>query len=273
MREWCTCCCNEAANHRLPISAVFWIIWIVSTEECSSLMHNLIQIHCSTQSFWMWRPHSTHAHSTVSTAPLTSTAKLSLFIHVHSSPHSLAARLHRCCTNCSRYINNGWTFCGQTSYNNLCTEKNWCGSSWPQVMCFRNPRLSHQSWGAWKTKGGWVESRRLVIGTKQKPSHWNWGPRLRMDCQMTRASLHSSRACSISPANPYAIFPKGKPLSEFMVPYSPLQELWLSVLPSMTQQLLSCLHLSPALFLRSHGLTLSVSLVPSPPSWCQLGSW
>ena len=29
---------------------------------------------------------------------------------------SLAARLPRCCTNHSHYINNGWTFSGQTSY-------------------------------------------------------------------------------------------------------------------------------------------------------------
>ena len=41
--------------------------------------------------------------------PLTSTAKSSLFTHVHSSPLSLAARLHQSRTNCSHYINNGWT--------------------------------------------------------------------------------------------------------------------------------------------------------------------
>ena len=44
----------------------FWIIWIVSVEECS----NLMQIWCKftallTQSFWMQEPHST-----ASTAPL-----------------------------------------------------------------------------------------------------------------------------------------------------------------------------------------------------------
>ena len=42
------CCCDEAANHQLPIAAAFWIIWIVSAEECSSLTPNLMQIHCST---------------------------------------------------------------------------------------------------------------------------------------------------------------------------------------------------------------------------------
>ena len=48
--------------------------------------------------------------------PLTSTVKSSLFIYAHSSPLSLPARLHQCCTNYSRYINNGWTFSRQTSY-------------------------------------------------------------------------------------------------------------------------------------------------------------
>ena len=43
MHEW-ACCCDEAADHQLPIAAAFWIIWIVSTEECSSIMQNLMQI-------------------------------------------------------------------------------------------------------------------------------------------------------------------------------------------------------------------------------------
>ena len=47
--------------------------------------------------------------------PLTSTVKSSLFTHVYYSPLSLAARLHQFCTNHSHYINNGWTFSGQTS--------------------------------------------------------------------------------------------------------------------------------------------------------------
>ena len=48
--------------------------------------------------------------------PPTRTVKSSLFTHVHSSPLSLAAWLHWCCTNHSHYINNGWTFSRQTSY-------------------------------------------------------------------------------------------------------------------------------------------------------------
>ena len=49
MHEWAHCP-DEATNHQLPIAAAFWIIWIVSTEECSSLMQNLMQIRCSTRS-------------------------------------------------------------------------------------------------------------------------------------------------------------------------------------------------------------------------------
>ena len=38
--------------------------------------------------------------------PLSSIVKSSLFIHVHSSPHSLDARLYQCHVNCSHCINN-----------------------------------------------------------------------------------------------------------------------------------------------------------------------
>ena len=41
---------HEAANHQLPIAVAFWVTQIVSTEECSSLMQNLVQIHYSTRS-------------------------------------------------------------------------------------------------------------------------------------------------------------------------------------------------------------------------------
>ena len=56
-------------------------------------------------------PHSTHAQQRLP-PPLASMVRSSLFMHVHSSPLSLASRLHWCwCrTNCSRYVNNGWTF-------------------------------------------------------------------------------------------------------------------------------------------------------------------
>ena len=47
----------------------FWIIRIASLEDCSSLTQNLMQICCSTCSFWLWRPHSTQTHSMESTTP------------------------------------------------------------------------------------------------------------------------------------------------------------------------------------------------------------
>ena len=73
----------------------FWIIRIVSAEKCSSLMCNLMQIHCYSCSVILnAMATSTHAHSTMSTAPpLTGTVKLSLSMHAHSSPLSLAASL------------------------------------------------------------------------------------------------------------------------------------------------------------------------------------
>ena len=43
-------CHDEAANQQLPVAVAFWIIQIVSTEERSNLMQNLMQIHCSTRS-------------------------------------------------------------------------------------------------------------------------------------------------------------------------------------------------------------------------------
>ena len=54
--------------------------------------------------------------------PLTSIVKSSLFTHMHSSPLSLAARLHGCHSHCSCYINNGWTFSRQTSIMPSCAQ-------------------------------------------------------------------------------------------------------------------------------------------------------
>ena len=91
--------------------------WIVSAEGSSSLIQNLMQIHCSTQSLPMQWPHSTPVPSKVSTTP---TNQYSEVIIVHACVFQstvLASRLHRCCKNHSCYINSGWTFSGQTSYN------------------------------------------------------------------------------------------------------------------------------------------------------------
>ena len=77
-------CHDEAANYQLLMAAAFWIIWIVSMEECSSLMQKLMQIPCSTHSlilnvratqytcshngvycpYWLvqWSRHCSHIH-------------------------------------------------------------------------------------------------------------------------------------------------------------------------------------------------------------------
>ena len=75
------------------------LVYSLSHFECDS--HNTV--HMLTQ--WCLLP------------PLTSTVTSSLITPVHSSPLALAARLHRCHSNCSCYINNHGTFSGQTSYN------------------------------------------------------------------------------------------------------------------------------------------------------------
>ena len=75
-----------------------------------------MHVLCSTHSVIL-NAMATHYTQWRPLPPLTSTVKSSLFTHVPSSPLSLAARLHQCCTNCSHYINNGWTISGQTSYS------------------------------------------------------------------------------------------------------------------------------------------------------------
>ena len=79
-------------------------------------MQNLMQIPCSTRLIIL---NATTTQYTFSLnrhlqPPLSSTVKSSLFMHVHSSPLSLDARLCQCHSNHSCYINNGWTFSGQT---------------------------------------------------------------------------------------------------------------------------------------------------------------
>ena len=120
-------CHGEAANHQLPIAAAFWIIWMVSMEECTSLRQNLMQIHCSTCSvIFECNGHTVHMLTQQHLSPpLGSTVKLSSFTHAHPSPLSLAARLHWCHTNHSHYIDNGWIFLDRPCIIMLYTENIW----------------------------------------------------------------------------------------------------------------------------------------------------
>ena len=117
-KTWCEWvhCFDKAANHQLPIAAAFWIIWIFSRGmfklnakfDKDSLLYSLSYFECD--------GHTVHVFTQRCVPPLlTSTVKLSLFKHALSSPLSLAARLHQCCSNHSHYINNGWAFSRQTS--------------------------------------------------------------------------------------------------------------------------------------------------------------
>ena len=103
-------CRHEAANHQLPIAAAFWIIWVVPEEECSSLTQNLMRIHCSTNSVILnvLATQYTCSLNNIHCPPLTSTVKLPLFTHAHSSPLCLAPGGNHVAQSC--YINNGCFF-------------------------------------------------------------------------------------------------------------------------------------------------------------------
>ena len=119
MREWVHCY-DEAANHQVPIAVAFWIIWIVSAQECSSLMQNLMQICCSIRSVIL-SVMDTHYMCLFSSIYhhhwLVQRSRQCSCMCIPSSPLSLAAMLHhRCHANHSHYINSGWSFSGQTLY-------------------------------------------------------------------------------------------------------------------------------------------------------------
>ena len=78
--------------------------------DADSLIYSLSRFEC--------RSHRVNMFIQQHLPPLlTSTVILSLFTHACLSPLSLAARLHQCEANHSRYINNGWIFSGHTSYS------------------------------------------------------------------------------------------------------------------------------------------------------------
>ena len=110
---------DETADHQLLITTAFWIIWT------NSFQGGMLKLNTKfdTELFLYWLSHfECHSHTVhmltqwCRLPPLTSTVKSSLFTHEHSSPLSLAASLHPCGANCSRYVNNGWAFSRQTTY-------------------------------------------------------------------------------------------------------------------------------------------------------------
>ena len=77
--------------------------------DADSLLYLLSHFECNSHTVHML----TQQHLP---PPLTTTVKSSLFTHGHSIPLFLADRLQGCHTNCSCYINHGWTFSRQTLY-------------------------------------------------------------------------------------------------------------------------------------------------------------
>ena len=114
-------CCDEAANHQLPMAATSWIIQIVSMEECLCLKENLMQIFCSTHSVILNVMATQYTHSLNGMYCPHWLVHWSCYLScAHSSPLSLAARLHRW----SHFINNGWTFFRQTVCVCMCPINN-----------------------------------------------------------------------------------------------------------------------------------------------------
>ena len=112
------CRCDEAANHQLPIAEVFLnqlnsfhrgMLKLNAKFDADSLLYLLGHFECD--------DHTVHLLTQwCLPPPLTSTVRSSLLMHERSSPLSSTSRLSQCCANCSRHINNGWTFSRQTSF-------------------------------------------------------------------------------------------------------------------------------------------------------------
>ena len=123
MREWAHCG-DEASDHQLPIAVpfespkLFLLLFQLNAKfDAVLLLYLLSHFKCDGYTVHMliqWHPPPL----------LTSTGRLSLFTHVHSSPLSLAARLHGCYANPSNYISNDFfqtdlVYCLRT-LNNPC---------------------------------------------------------------------------------------------------------------------------------------------------------
>ena len=115
IHEW-SFCRDEAANHQLPIAVAFWIIPILSAEECSSLMQNLMQVRCSAYSVILkCDGYTVHMLTQWCLPPPLISMVKSIIVHARASQSTpLGCQVTWCCTNCSRYINNAWSFSGHT---------------------------------------------------------------------------------------------------------------------------------------------------------------
>ena len=105
--------CTGVLSWRRPIAAAFWVIWIVSTEERSGITQNMRQNCC--------RPHpvTLNAMGTQYTCSLNRVHRpwsRHCSRMCNASRFSWASRFHWNCSNCSHYINGGWTFSNHSLY-------------------------------------------------------------------------------------------------------------------------------------------------------------
>ena len=107
-------CRDETANHRLLIAVALLnhpnsfrggMFKLNAKLDAYSLLYLLSHFEC--------HGHTVHMLTQQCLPPpLTSTVKSPLFTHAHSSPLTLAARLHQCRASHSHYIKYSWTFPG-----------------------------------------------------------------------------------------------------------------------------------------------------------------
>ena len=112
--------------------------------------------------------------------PLTSTVKLSLFTHAHSSPLSLAARLYWCQANCSCYINNGWAFSRETLYNRYCilgvegNKANILGWVRKWEYHWINMEIRVKTKTKWRVNTGWQKQKQLDLSKDDENCNDIW---------------------------------------------------------------------------------------------------
>ena len=104
----CTHCTIPESLFSHPNTFCRGMLKLTGKFDANSLLYLFSYFECDSHTVHMLTPWCLPP-------PLTSTVRMSLFTHAHSSPLSLAARSHGSCANHSPYINDGWTFSGQTS--------------------------------------------------------------------------------------------------------------------------------------------------------------
>ena len=165
-------CCDEAANRQLPIAAAFWIIPIVSMEECTSLTQNWMQIRCSTHSYILNAMAAQytcsfksiyHSHWLVQWSRHCSRTRMP--VHPPWLPGYIDAAQ-------TILVNDGWTFSGQTCML-LLVLISWLSrdgpDTWRDPLILPPTRASHKNRGCAVTEADSCRMRKQVTGDLKGP--------------------------------------------------------------------------------------------------------